>query len=223
MHGVGGSTGPTHATTGRRLRKVEVVGVDIILGVLLALLLIMAISVATVFFVVRAVARRVRRSRALGGAVLRARAGVSSGPRGKVLRLRVRLQDSLDSGRAAVEVAGRGQAPHGDVERLFRRIRDEGEALDLQLRLMESETDAAVLADQLPSAGRRVDQVGDLIRRLRYAVASGLGDVSDDALSALHADVEHEVVALHAGVQALRTLNQRDHPEGRQRIGRPAA
>jgi hypothetical protein len=202
---------------------VEVVSVDVILGVLLSLVLIMAISVTTVFLVVRAIVRRVRRSRAIGGAVLRARAGVSSGPRGKVLRLRVRLQDSLDSGRAAVEVAGRGEAPRGDVDRLFRRIRHEGEALDLQLRLMESETDAAVLGDQLPAAGRRVDQVADLIHRLRAAVASGLGDVSDDALAALHADVEHEVVALHAGVQELRTLNQRDHPDGRQRIIRPTA
>jgi hypothetical protein len=202
---------------------VEVVTVDIILGVLFALLIIMAISLATVFFVVRAIARRVRRSRAIGGAVLRARAGVSSGSRGKVLRLRVRLHDTLDSGRAAVEVAGRGQAPRGDVDGLFRRIRQEGEALDLQLRLMESETDAAVLAGQLPAAGRRVDQVADLIRRLRTAVASGLSDVSDDALSTLHTDVEHEVIALHAGVQELRTLNQRDHPDGRQRIIRPTA
>ncbi|WP_173923460.1 hypothetical protein [Agromyces sp. Marseille-P2726] len=196
---------------------------DVILGVLLALLIIMAVSLATVFFVARAIARRVRRSRAIGGAVLRTRAGLSSGARGKVLRLRVRLHDSLDSGRAAVEVAGRGQAPRGDVDRLFRRIRHEGEALDLQLRLMESETDAAVLAEQLPAAGRRVDQVADLIHRLRAAVASGLGDVSDDALTTLHTDVEHEVVALHAGVQHLRTLNQRDHPDARPRIIRPTA
>lgn len=198
-----------------------VVIVDVIFGVLLALMLIVAISITTVILVVRAIVKRIRRSRAVGGAVLRTRAKVVSGPRGRVLRLRVRLQDALDSGRAAVDVAAHGDAPRGELVRLFHRIEREGEALDLQLRLMESETDAAVLAEQLPAADGRVGQVAGLVRRLRGAVAAGLGGISDDALDALHAEVDREVAALHAGVQELRTLNQRDAVDPPRRTIRP--
>jgi hypothetical protein len=201
----------------------EGVIVDVIFGVLLALLIIVALSVTTVVVVVRAVVKRIRRSRAVGGAVLRTRARVATGPRGKVLRLRVRLRESLESGRAALDVAAHGDGPRGDLTRLFRRIEHEGESLDLQLRLMESETDATTLSRELPTADGRVDQVVELVHRLRSAVAAGLGGVSDDALSALHADVDREVAALHAGVQELRLLNQGDALGGRPRTIRPAA
>ncbi|MCP2367497.1 hypothetical protein BCL57_001651 [Agromyces flavus] len=196
---------------------------DVIFGVLLALLIIVALSVTTVVLAVRFVVKRLRRSRAVGGAVLRTRARVATGPRGKVLRMRVRLRESLESGRAALEVAAHGDGPRGDLTRLFRRIEHEGESLDLQLRLMESETDAAALSRELRTADGRVEQVVDLVRRLRSAVAAGLGGVSDDALTALHADVDREVAALHAGVQELRLLNQGDALGGRPRPIRPAA
>jgi hypothetical protein len=200
---------------------VEVVIVDVILGVLLALLVIVAMSVTTVILIVRAIVRRLRRSRAVGGAMLRTRARVATGPRGMVLKLRVRLRESLESGRAAVDLTANGEGPRGDVVRLFRRIQHEGEALDLQLRLMESETDVAALAAELPTADSRVDQVAGLVKRLRGAVAAGLGGVSDDSLTALGDDVDREVAALHAGVQELRTLNQRDALHVRQRTIRP--
>lgn len=196
---------------------------DVIFGVLLTLLLIMALSITTIVVVVRAVVKRLRRSRAVGGAVLRTRAKVATGPRGRVLRLRVRLREALESGRAAMDVAANGTGPRGDLKRLFTRIEHEGESLDLQLRLMESETDVATLNAELPTADRRVDQVCDLVRRLRAAVAAGLGDVSDDALAELHADVDREVAALHAGVQELRMLNQRDALGARPRAIRRAA
>jgi hypothetical protein len=80
----------------------------------------------------------------------------------------------------------------------------------LQLRLLESETDAAVLAGELPAAADRVDQVVELVRQLRSAVASGLAGSTDDTLTALHSDVDREVAALHAGVQELHRLNRRD-------------
>jgi hypothetical protein len=226
----GGSSDPMDVGDREAPPGVEVVIVDVLIGVLLALLAIVVISVATVFLVVRTVYRRIRRSPAVGAAALRTRARFSSGQRARILKLRVRLAESLDSGRAAVDVAARGDGPRGELTRLFRRIRHEGDALDLQLRLMESETDAAVLAEQLPDADDRVDQVVGLVRRLRKAVAAGLGDVSDDALAALRAEVDREVAALHAGVQELRMLNHHDalyqataqHPQQQQtdRLGR---
>ena len=61
----------------------------------------------------------------------------------------------------------------------------------------------------LSVAGRRVDQVGGLVRRLRSAVAAGLGELTDDTLTALRSEVDREVAALRAGVDELRSLNGR--------------
>ena len=183
---------------------------DILIGILVAFLIFVAVAITTVVLIARALYRRVRRNRALAGTALRTRAGFSRGPQRKVLFLRVRLAETLDSGRAAVDLAARGEGPRGELPRLFRRIQEEGVALDLQLRLLESETDPAVLANEVPAAGHRVDQVAALVRRLRSAVASGLAGSSDDTLTALNTDVDREVAALHAGVQELHRLNQRD-------------
>lgn len=186
------------------------VGVEILLGVLVSLLVIVVVSVVTVVLVVRALVRRIRRSRNVAAVALRARARFSSGPRRRVLTLRVRLAESLDSGRAAADLAARGDGPRGELPRLFRRIEQEGLALDLQLRLMESETDPARLAEELPAAEHRVGQVAGFVRRLRAAVAAGLAAPTDDTLTVLRADVDREVAALHAGVQELQRLNRGD-------------
>ncbi|MFF1634192.1 hypothetical protein [Leifsonia sp. NPDC058248] len=169
----------------------------------------LAIAV-TVVVIARRIYLRIRRSRPLAGAVLRTRARFSYGPQQRVLRLRVRLQETLDSGQAAIDLAVRSEGPKGELPRLFRRIQTEGIALESQLRLMESERDSAVLAAELPVVTRRVDELTGLVRRLRSAVASGLGELSDDTLSALHSDVDREVAALHAGMQELHALNGTD-------------
>lgn len=187
-------------------------GIEIVLSVL-AVIVLLSIGVLVAFgLVVRAVVRRIGRSRAVGGAALRARARVALGQQRTVLRLRVRLDDSVRSGRAALEVAAHGNGHRGELPRLFRRIADEAAVLDLQLRLMESETDARALADELPAAGARVDHVEGLVRRVRQAVASGLAGASEDTLSALGADVDREVAALHAGIEELQRLTRRDAP-----------
>src|SRR4029453_13294310 len=131
-------------------------------------------GIVAIVLIVRSIYRRIRRSRAVGGAVLRTRARVSRGPPRSVLSLRVRLEQSLDRGKAAVDLAARSGGPRGELPRLFRRIEQEGVALGLQLQLMESEADPAVLAADLPAATARVEQVVGLVRRLRAAVASGL-------------------------------------------------
>jgi hypothetical protein len=194
---------------------VHVTGIEAIL-IGLGVIVLLSIGVmVTVVLVVRALVRRVRRSRAFGATTLRARARVSHGPQRTVLALRVRLDDALRSGRAAVELTGAasGSRTHGfrgELPRLFRRISDEGDVLDLQLRLMESETNAGVLAEELPAARLRVEQVEALVRRVRDAVASGLSGATDDALSALGSDVDREVAALQTGIEELQALNRRD-------------
>lgn len=188
-------------------------GLDWVLTALAIVVLIGVCAIAALVLLMRALYRRVRRSRPVGGAVLRTRARLSRGPQRTVLGLRVRLGESIDSGAAAIELAARSGGPRGELPRLFRRIRDEGNALDLQLRLMESETDPAVLAAEVPAARDRVEQVAGLVRRLRAAVASGLAGTTDDTLTTLRSDMDREVAALHAGVQELHMLNLRDLPE----------
>lgn len=183
---------------------------SVLAGVLIALVLIALTGIVVGVLIVRAIYKRIRRNRALNGAMLRTRAAFTWGPQQQVLKLRLRLNGSLDSGQAAVEFALHGNGPRGELVRLFRRIQSEGATLEAQLRLMESETDTAALTAELPSARSRVEQIEGLVRQLRSAVSSDLGELSDDTLVALRSEVDREVAALHAGVQELHTLNGYD-------------
>jgi hypothetical protein len=180
---------------------------------------VVAANIAVVV-VVRALFKRIRRTLALNGASLRIRARLSTGPRREVLKLRVRLKENIDSGQAAIDLAVRTDGLRGELPRLFRRLKSEGATLEAQLRLLESESDVAVLADVLPAARDRVDQVAHLVRRLRSAVASGLGGISDDSLTMLSSDLDREITAVRAGMQELHELNGRGasfEPGRRQR------
>jgi len=183
---------------------------SVLAEILLALTAVMVISTVTVIVVLRVLYRRVRRSRALSGAMLRARATVSVGPRHDVLLLRLRLRESLESGQAAIALAEQNPGPRGELRRLFRRIQDEGAAVDSQLLLLSSERDPAELAAAVPVVGHRVEQITGLVRRMRSVVAAGLGGRTDDALSTLGGEIDREIAALYAGVAELHVLNTAD-------------
>lgn len=183
---------------------------DILFGVLISFMAIAALSWIAIFLIARTLYRRIRRSRTVNGAVLKSRAQLSRGPRRKVFALQMQLDDAIDSGRAAIDLAVRGNGRHGDLPRLFRRIDAEAIALRAQLHLMESETDADALNDELATASLAVDQISDMIRELRASVAEGLADPSGAALSALRAEVDLEVAALHEGLVELAHLNGGD-------------
>jgi hypothetical protein len=188
---------------------VEMTGLEWVLAALAIIVIIGIGSLVALAFVIRAIYRRIRYSRSVGGALLRTRARLSRGPQRQVLALRLQLQEMLDSGQAAADLAARS-GPRSELPRLFRRIRQEGAALDAQLRFLESETDTEVLAEEVPAAGRRVEQVALLVHRLRSAVAAGLTGLTDDTLTGLRSDMELEVAALHAGVEELHALNRLD-------------
>ncbi|QEO13896.1 hypothetical protein FLP10_05255 [Agromyces intestinalis] len=187
-------------------------GIEVVLTALGVIVLLGIASFVTVVLLMRTLYRRIRHSAKVEGTALRTRARVSRGPQRTVLALRVRLDDTLRSGTAAIALISRPDTPgpRGELPRLFGRIREEGRVLDLQLRLMESETDASQLASELPTARRRVDQVERLVRLVRSAVASGLSGATDDTLAALDSDVAREVAALHVGIEELQALNRRD-------------
>ena len=169
---------------------------------------IVATNVALVV-VVRRFYKRIRRNLALNNTGLRVRAGLSRGHQHEVLALQLRLRETINSGRAAIDLAVGSGGPHGELPVLFRRLTNEGVAVESQLRLLASENDKAVLVAALPAARSRVDEIAHLVRRLRSAVETGLGDTSDDSLTTLRSDVDREVQAVHAGMQELRDLNRR--------------
>lgn len=177
---------------------------------LLALASVVVGAWVAVFVAVRALYRRIRRNLNISGSTLRVRAQLSHGSRREVLKLRMRLKEALDSGQAAIDLAVRSEGPRGELPQLFRRVTGEGGRLEAQLRLLESENDEEILAEMLPAARSRVDEVTHLVRRLRSVVGSGLGDLSDDSLTALRSDVDREVTAVRAGMQELHDLNGRD-------------
>lgn len=189
--------------------------------VLITLAILVVVVVVAAIVTVRVVFKRVRRSPALASALLRVRADYTNGPQQEVLKLRVRLQETLDSGQAAVDMSLKSDGPQGELAQLFRRIQREGVGLESQLRLMESENDSRVLAQGIPVATRRVDDMAALVRRLRGAVASDLGQLTDGSLNDLRADVDREVMALHAGVQELQSLNGSDLPTASTQLPAP--
>ncbi|MFC5930403.1 hypothetical protein D6T64_18560 [Cryobacterium melibiosiphilum] len=199
--------------------SLEEVDVSVLAEILIALAVTGLVSTVTVVLITRMLYRRIRRNSALSSAALRTRARVSTGPRRKVLKLRVRLRETLDSAQAAYTLAARSDGPKGELPQLFRRIHRQGLVLESQLKLMESEHDARALANSIADATRQVDQVAGMVGRLRSSVTAGLNDLGGDTLDSLHAEVDREVAALDAGVQELRLLNGADdlyppHPLG---------
>ncbi|PWB96475.1 hypothetical protein [Homoserinimonas hongtaonis] len=183
---------------------------DALLWILISLAAIAATSVVVTVLIVRALYRRIRRSRAITSAVLTSRAQLSRGPRRRLFTLQQQLTESLESGRAAIDLAVRSNGRRGDLPRLFRRIEDEAAALQTQLRLLESERDSVVLTGALSEAAPAVDQITDMIREVRASVTAGLGDPTGESLAALDADLAIEVAALRAGRAQLADLNSRD-------------
>ena len=183
---------------------------SLLIEVFIALAAIVLISTLLVIGIGRLIFGRVRRSSTVNSAALRARARMTVGPQREVLKQRLRLIETLESGQAAVDLAARTDSPHSELRRLYRRVLSEGEALQAQLQLLESERDSVVLAEAIPAATRRVDQVAGLVRRVRAAVAASLGDRTDDNLATLYADADREIAALAAGVRELHLLNGYD-------------
>lgn len=186
--------------------------VSVLAEILLALAGIMLVSTVVVVLGVRVVVGRIRRSRAVSASLLRTRALLSVGRQHEVLALRVRLAELLASGRAALDLARGNGTPLGELQHLFERIGTDAAALDAQLLLLLSERDGAVLAESIPVARRRVDQVGALVKRLRVAVAAGIGDPTEDSLAVLTGELDREIEALSAGRVQLHALYENDKP-----------
>ena len=190
------------------LRSYRVAIVMTLFWILFSLAAICFLSIALGLLIVWLVVRRIRRSRAVHDAMLRTRRTLSWGQRRKVLTMRLRLAESLESGRAALNLLGGSNNRAGEFPALFHRLEAEARSLDTQLRLMETETDASVLANEVPAVGVRVKQFTATVSRMRASVSDGLGYPSEGKLAELHAEVDREVIALHAGQVEFRRLSE---------------
>lgn len=136
------------------------------------------------------------------------------GPRRNLAQLRLRLDEAVRGARRAVATLDASGGPQGELASLVQRLERAARALDAQLRLMASEPDDATLRDFLRPARDRVEELEEIVGRIRTAVFASLNGEMDATVSQLTADVDREVLALQAGVDALRGLTLGEPPDG---------
>jgi hypothetical protein len=187
---------------------------DVVSTVLLVggVLVVLAAGAVGIMFAVAV--RRVRRSGVLTTASLRLHTITGSGPHREVARLRLELHRAVDGGNAAIVAGTAGTGLPGEAPALLRRIQREATTLDAHLRVMQAEDDRETLRAALPALRRRVAEIAGLVRHLRAAIADGLAAVSGSAMAELDAEVQREVIALRAGRERLRHLDQQTSRPG---------
>lgn len=190
-------------------------------------LLIIVVVIVVVLLVVAGLAmlgwRRARRSGALdrGRRLLRrasltmqAQAAPTQAAR-EVAGLRQQLAATVEQTHASVAAALEAESPVGELPMLVRRLTRAADGLEAELGLLAREPDPAELNVRLPAARARVGELGGAARRIRHAAAAARQGASDAGVAELTGDLDTELSALQAGVQALAQLDRPDRP-GRQ-------
>jgi hypothetical protein len=181
-------------------------------AIFLTVVAILAVSSLCVLLLVRRAVRAARRriSRLSDRARLTARAyGV--GPAAEVARLRREMERSLDGARRALAAARAVQAPVGDVPSLLARLELAGRAVDGELRVLEAQTDASRIVNQLAGPRSRADAISSAAARLVDGlVHASAYDVEELGLLQTACDIEAD---------ALRPADQR-LPEARPQKAR---
>jgi len=116
---------------------------------------------------------------------------------------------------ASVAAALEADSPVGELPSLVRRLTRAADALEAELGLLAREPDPAELNARLAAARARVGELGGAARRIRHAAAAARQGASDAGVAELTGDLDTELSALQAGVQALAQLDRPDRP-GRQ-------
>jgi hypothetical protein len=185
-------------------------------------LLIIVIAILVVLAVVGGLAilawRRARRSGALdrGRRLLRrASLTVQAQAAREVAGLRQQLAATVEQTHASVAAALEADSPVGELPSLVRRLTRAADALEAELGLLAREPDPAELNARLAAARARVGELGGAARRIRHAAAAARQGASDAGVAELTGDLDTELSALQAGVQALAQLDRPDRP-GRQ-------
>lgn len=139
------------------------------------------------------------------------------GPRRNLARLRLRLEEAVQGAHRAVASLDASGGPRGELASLAHRLETAAHALDAQLRFLQSERDDATLRDLLRLARDRVEELEAIVQRIRTAVFASLNGEMDTTITELTTDVDREVLALQAGVDALRAMTLGEPPDSADR------
>lgn len=177
------------------------------LGFLGFVLVMTAAFVVALLVLARVMVRRVRRDRRVGKvALVMQMHGASSAPRRALAACRLRLYEAVTGATAAVDLLHAHGGPRGQLAQLTRRFAQSAGMFDTQLRLMQSEPHDAIIHGMTGPATARVAEFEAMARQIRHTACALLGGELDITVAALAADVEREIAALQAGVEALRAL-----------------
>lgn len=177
------------------------------LGFLGFVLVMTAAFVVALLLLTRAVVRRVRRDRRVGKAALLVQMhGASSLPRRTLAECRLRLYEAVTGATTAMELLHAHGGPRGQLAQLARRFAQSAGAFDAQLRLMQSEPQDAIIHGMTGPATTRVAEFEAMARQIRHTAFALLGGDLDITVADLATDVEREMNALQAGVDALHAL-----------------
>lgn len=174
------------------------------------LLVLLGIAIFLMVLVVAAgllAYRRLRRSGLVGRTVLELQAGLGTpGPRRQLAQLRLQLQEAISSTSAAIDALEASHRPQRELALLTRQLTPVAAILDTQLRLLQEETDAELLQEYLEPARASVMELVRTAQHIRQVVYAILEGEAEGTLTLTMSDVEREVLALQAGVEALRRL-----------------
>ena len=183
----------------------DMISSQILLALLVVALVLFLVSVAIGWLLLRMLGRL------WGRAALSLRAGyASSAPQRELARLRLRLDKAVGSARTASAILQSTGRRSGELSRLMRRLEHSASELDSQLCLMQGEPDDEALREFLIPARDRVEELVHAVAGMRRAATTVLSGEVDGALSGLAADVDREVMALQAGVDALQFMTPRE-------------
>lgn len=178
-----------------------------ILGFLLigGAVLIALLAVAALLVVRSARRRKWLDSAAIKRGILSVKAqALPPGAAREIAGLRLELRTALDQTRRSLEKARGGDRPVGELPAILQRVERLADNLDTELALIEGQPDRSQAS--VRDARRPVDDILQMLAKIRRAAAGALDGSPDGELVVLRADLDQELAALDEGVDVLRRL-----------------
>ena len=127
---------------------------------------------------------------------LKVRAQSTGGPLGDVMKQRIHLQESLDATQRSLAVAQSTRQYTGNLDSIFRTLKQAGTALEHQLLVAQKEPDPAVQAAYAKTLGGQVEQITRTSAGVRNALAAAAAPMTDVDVRDLTRTLEIEAAML---------------------------
>lgn len=127
---------------------------------------------------------------------LKVRAETATGPSGELLRLRVRLQESLEATARSLAVAEQTHQYTGNLPGILRTIQQAGGVLENQLLVAQKDPDPTIQNAYVKTLGAQVEQVTHTATGIRNALAQAASPVTDSELKDVTRTLEVEATML---------------------------